>query len=160
MPAPLDIPPARRILKHVLNNSEDHPLSDRELDGVFHALADPTRRAIVVRLCEGPAAVSDLAAPFEMSLPAVVQHLQVLEASGLIRSEKIGRVRSCSIDPATVRRAEGWLGQRRTPGERRIDRLEEFLAHDQPAGTDKPGTEKPGTEQVSTENPRSKRSTP
>lgn len=134
----------------MLNNSADHPLSDRELDGVFHALADPTRRAIVVRLCEGPAAVSELAAPFGMSLPAVVQHLQVLEASGLIRSEKIGRVRSCSIDPATVRRAEDWLGQRRTPGERRLDRLEDFLSRGQPASA----------EQDSNEHQPSQRSTP
>jgi DNA-binding transcriptional ArsR family regulator len=94
---------------------------------VFHALADPTRRAMLVRLCAGPATVSQLAEPFGISLPGVVQHLQVLEASGLIRSEKIGRVRSCSVNPATVRRAENWLGQRRTAGERRLDRLEGFL---------------------------------
>lgn len=115
----------------MLNNQDgpDGKLADneRELDGVFHALADPTRRAIVVRLCEGPATVSELAAPFQISLPGIVQHLQVLEASGLIRSEKIGRVRSCSIVPATVRRAEDWLGLRRTPEERRLDRLEQFL---------------------------------
>ncbi|WP_427133791.1 ArsR/SmtB family transcription factor [Pseudarthrobacter sp. S9] len=123
----------------MLNNQANHPVSDRELDGVFHALAHPTRRAIVVRLCEGPATVSQLAEPFGMSLPGVVQHLQVLEASGLIRSEKIGRVRSCSIDPATVRRAENWLGQRRTPGERRLDRLEDFLNADaEPADPARP----------------------
>ncbi len=108
-------------------NNQGGPLRGGELDGVFHALADPTRRAIVVRLCEGPATVSQLAEPFEISLPGIVQHLQVLEASGLIRSEKIGRVRSCSIVPATVRRAENWLGLRRTPEERRLDRLEHFL---------------------------------
>ncbi len=117
------------------------------------ALADPTRRAIVVRLCEGPAAVSELAAPFGMSLPAVVQHLQVLDASGLIRSEKIGRVRSCSIVPATVRRAEGWLGQRRTPGERRLDRLEDFLAHGQPAGNKQAGSDNPAVTNPVTNNP-------
>jgi DNA-binding transcriptional ArsR family regulator len=115
----------------VLNNRPEragkYPPGERELDGVFHALADPTRRAIVARLCEGPATVSQLAEPFAISLPGIVQHLQVLEASGLIRSEKIGRVRSCSVDPATVRRAETWLGQRRTPAERRLDRLEQFL---------------------------------
>lgn len=103
-----------------------------ELDSVFQALADPTRRAIVVRLCEGPASVSELAMPFPMSLPAIVQHLQVLEHSGLVRSEKIGRVRSCSIVPAAVRFAETWLGQRRTREERRLDRLEAFLDSDAP----------------------------
>ncbi|WP_427004708.1 ArsR/SmtB family transcription factor [Pseudarthrobacter sp. H2] len=111
----------------MLNNPAQPQAGDQELDGVFHALADPTRRAMLVRLCEGPATVSQLAEPFGMSLPGIVQHLQVLEASGLIRSEKIGRVRSCSVNPAAVRRAENWLGQRRTPGERRLDRLESFL---------------------------------
>lgn len=108
-------------------NNQGSPDEERELNGVFHALADPTRRAIVVRLCEGPATVSQLAEPFRISLPGIVQHLRVLEASGLIRSEKIGRVRSCSIVPAAVRRAEDWLGLRRTPEERRLDRLEQFL---------------------------------
>ncbi|MGY2743676.1 ArsR/SmtB family transcription factor [Arthrobacter sp. UYCu723] len=115
----------------MLNNQAGQK-GERELDGVFHALADPTRRAIVARLCEGPATVSQLAEPFPISLPGIVQHLQVLQASGLIRSEKIGRVRSCSVDPATVRRAENWLGQRRTPAERRLDRLEGFLGEDSP----------------------------
>jgi DNA-binding transcriptional ArsR family regulator len=107
----------------VLNNR-----SEADLDLVFQALADPTRRAIVTRLCDGPASVSELAKPFAMSLPAIVQHLQVLETSGLVSSEKIGRVRTCSVVSATVRLAEGWLGARRTAGERRLDRLEEFLA--------------------------------
>lgn len=104
-----------------------------DLDSVFHALADPTRRAIVARLCEGPASVSELAKPFAMSLPAIVQHLQVLEHSGLVRSEKIGRVRSCSIVPGTVREAEAWLGLRRTSAERWLDRLESFLNQNHPA---------------------------
>ena len=99
---------------------------------MFQALADPTRRAILVRLCEGPASVSELARPFAMSLPGIVQHLQVLEGSGLVRTEKIGRVRSCSIEPATVRFAEGWLSARRTAAERRLDRLESFLDSDDP----------------------------
>lgn len=99
-----------------------------ELDAIFQALADPTRRAILIRLCEGPASVSELAKPFAMSLPAIVQHLQVLEHSGLVRTEKIGRVRSCSIEPASVRLAEDWLGRRRTGQERRLDRLEAFLS--------------------------------
>ncbi|MBT2533162.1 helix-turn-helix transcriptional regulator [Arthrobacter sp. ISL-48] len=102
--------------------------SEVDLDLVFQALADRTRRAIVARLCEGPASVSELAKPFPMSLPAIVQHLQVLETSGLVSSEKIGRVRTCSVVPATVRLAESWLGARRSVGERRLDRLEAFLA--------------------------------
>lgn len=107
----------------MLNNS-----SEADLDLVFQALADRTRRAIVVRLGDGPASVSELARPFAMSLPAIVQHLQVLENSGLVKSQKIGRVRTCSIVPATVRIAESWLGARRTAGERRLDRLEVLLA--------------------------------
>ncbi|WP_245953593.1 ArsR/SmtB family transcription factor [Arthrobacter silvisoli] len=106
----------------MLNNQ-----GEADLDAVFHALADPTRRAIVSRLCESPAPVSELAKPFAMSLPAIVQHLQVLERSGLVRSEKIGRVRSCSVVPAVVRSAEAWLGLRRTGAERRLDRLGKFL---------------------------------
>ncbi|MBT2520936.1 helix-turn-helix transcriptional regulator [Arthrobacter sp. ISL-28] len=105
------------------------------MDSVFQALADSTRRAILVRLCEGPASVSELARPFAMSLPAIVQHLQVLEASGLIRSEKIGRVRSCSIVPSAVRLAEAWLRSRRTAQESRLDRLESFLDSPDPPTT-------------------------
>ncbi|CAH0258816.1 HTH-type transcriptional regulator Rv2034 [Arthrobacter sp. Bi83] len=108
---------------------------DPDLDSVFQALADPTRRAILIRLCDGPASVSQLARPFAMSLPAILQHLQVLEGSGLVRSEKIGRVRSCTIVPAAVRRAEGWLSARRTAEERRLDRLESFLDSDDPPTT-------------------------
>jgi DNA-binding transcriptional ArsR family regulator len=122
-----------------------------DLDLVFQALADATRRAIVVRLCDGPASVSELAKPFAMSLPAIVQHLQVLENSGLVRSEKIGRVRTCSIVPATVRLAEDWLGARRTAGERRLDRLEAFLA----ATPESPPSETPSTDPPSTIPPRS-----
>jgi DNA-binding transcriptional ArsR family regulator len=128
----LDFLKPRRILKYVLNNQ---PPADVELDSVFHALADPTRRAILVRLCDGPASVSELARPFAMSLPGIVQHLQVLESSGLVRSEKIGRVRSCTIVPAAVRHAEGWLSSRRTAGERRLDRLESFLDSNDPPTT-------------------------
>jgi DNA-binding transcriptional ArsR family regulator len=116
----------------VLNNQ---PTQDPELDSVFQALADSTRRAILVRLCDGPASVSELARPFAMSLPAIVQHLQVLEASGLIRSEKIGRVRSCSIVPSAVRFAEAWLHSRRTAQESRLDRLESFLDSPDPPTT-------------------------
>lgn len=98
------------------------------LDLVFQALADPTRRALVERLTRSPASVSELAKPLEMSLPAVMQHLQVLEASGLVRSEKVGRVRTCRIEPAALRTAEEWITERRTAVERQLDRLGEYLA--------------------------------
>lgn len=101
---------------------------DARLDLLFQALADPTRRQIVDRLSRGPASVSELAKPFAMSLPAVVQHLQVLEQSGLVRSEKTGRVRTCSIDAAAMTSAEHWLNQRRLLWEQRLDRLGAFLA--------------------------------
>jgi DNA-binding transcriptional ArsR family regulator len=99
-----------------------------QLDLMFQALADPTRRVIVERLTRGPASVSELARPFAMSLPAIVQHLQVLEASGLVRSEKVGRVRTCHIEPKALRTAEQWIGERRTVWERRLDRLGDVLA--------------------------------
>lgn len=95
---------------------------------MFQALADPSRRVMVERLSRGPASVSELAKPLAMSLPAVVQHLQVLEASGLVRSEKIGRVRTCRIEPSALRLAEQWITERRTSWERRLDRLGDFLA--------------------------------
>jgi DNA-binding transcriptional ArsR family regulator len=100
---------------------------DQSLDRVFQALADPSRRAMVERLCEGPASVSELARPFSMTLAAVVQHVQVLEASGLVHSEKVGRTRTVSIAPPALRTAEQWISQRRTTWERRLDRLGEFL---------------------------------
>lgn len=99
-----------------------------EIDRVFHALADPSRRIIVERLSRGSASVSDLARPLPMSLPAVVQHLQVLETSGLVRSEKIGRVRTCHIEPAALRPLEHWIDARRSSWERRLDRLGDYLA--------------------------------
>ncbi|KAA0021123.1 helix-turn-helix transcriptional regulator [Antrihabitans cavernicola] len=86
---------------------------------------------MVERLCRGPASVSELAKPLDMSLPAVVQHLQVLEASGLVRSEKIGRVRTCQIEPTTLRTAEHWISERRTIWEGRLDRLGAFLDDDE-----------------------------
>ena len=98
------------------------------LDLMFQALADPTRRFMVERLSRGPASVSELAKPLAMSLPAVVQHLQVLQASGLVRSEKVGRVRTCRIEPAALRTAEEWIAARRAIWERRLDRLGEYLA--------------------------------
>jgi DNA-binding transcriptional ArsR family regulator len=104
------------------------------LDLAFQALADPSRRVIVERLSSGPASVSQLAEPLPMSLPAVVQHLHVLEASGLVRSEKVGRVRTCRIEPAAMRPVEQWMAERRTSWERRLDRLGNYLADnpDQP----------------------------
>jgi DNA-binding transcriptional ArsR family regulator len=104
------------------------------LDRVFHALADPSRRGMVERLSQGPATVSELARPLDMSLAAVVQHLQVLETSGLVRSEKVGRVRTCRIEPAALGTAERWIRERRAGWERRLDRLGDYLAEqpDQP----------------------------
>jgi DNA-binding transcriptional ArsR family regulator len=103
------------------------------LDLAFQALADPSRRVMVDRLTRGPASVSQLAEPLEMSLPAVFQHLQVLEASGLVRTEKVGRVRTCSIEAAALRSAEQWISDRRTTWERRLDRLGDYLAeHPEP----------------------------
>ncbi len=95
---------------------------------MFHALADATRREMILRLSQGPATVSDLAAPFTMSLPSVLQHLQVLEGSGLIRTRKIGRVRTCELQPDALAAAEKWLSARRAMWERRLDRLGDFLA--------------------------------
>ena len=99
-----------------------------DLDRVFQALADPGRRLMVERLSQGPASVSELGRPLDMSLAAVLQHVQVLEASGLIRSQKAGRTRTCSIIPAALRSAEDWIADRRTRVERRLDRLGEYLA--------------------------------
>jgi len=100
---------------------------DAILDLAFQALADPSRRAMVDRLVQGPATVSDLAKPLAMSLPGVMQHLAVLEASGLVVSEKIGRVRTCRIEPKVLSQAEHWIAERRALWERRLDRLGQFL---------------------------------
>jgi DNA-binding transcriptional ArsR family regulator len=97
------------------------------VDVVFHALADANRRAMVDRLLEGPASVSELAAPLSISLPAVVQHLHVLEGSGVVRSQKTGRVRTCEIEPQALSTAERWIRERRELWEQRLDRLGEFL---------------------------------
>jgi DNA-binding transcriptional ArsR family regulator len=108
-------------LKHVLNQSE-------ALNQVFQALADPTRRAMVERLIREPTTVSELARPLAMSLPAVMQHLQVLEACGLVTTHKSGRVRTCQLEPAALRTAEDWLSGQRTTWERRLDHLGGYLA--------------------------------
>ena len=97
------------------------------LDLTFQALADPTRRAIVERLSRGQASVSELARPYAMSLPAIVQHLAMLENSGLVRSEKVGRVRTFKMVPPALSFAEKWFNQRRAQWEQRLDRLGEHL---------------------------------
>jgi DNA-binding transcriptional ArsR family regulator len=111
-----------------------------EVELLFAALADPSRRAMVDRLTRGPATVSELARPLPMSLPAVVQHLHVLEASGLVRSQKVGRVRTCRIEPTGLQAAEDWVTERRRSWERRLDRLGDYLAEnpDQPEPRSKP----------------------
>jgi len=110
-------------------------LNHEAADRVFHAIADPTRRAMVERLTRGPASVSELARPLPMSLAAVVQHLQVLEASGIVSSAKAGRVRTCQLEPAGLRAAEDWLRRQRTAWERRLDRLGEYLGdHEEEQG--------------------------
>ena len=104
------------------------------LDRVFHALADPGRRVMVERLSAGPASVSELGRPLAMSLAAVLQHVQVLEASGLVRSHKTGRTRTCAINPAALRSAESWIAERRALWERRLDRLDDYLSATAAAG--------------------------
>jgi DNA-binding transcriptional ArsR family regulator len=104
----------------MLNRSQD-------LDRLFHALADPSRRAILERLGRGPAPVSELAKPLPMSLPATMQHLGVLEEAGLIRTRKVGRTRACAIEPQGMSRAEQWIAARRQEWEGRLDRLDEYL---------------------------------
>lgn len=97
------------------------------LDRTFHALSDPTRRAMVQRLSRGPATVSELAKPLSISLPAVMQHLAVLEASGVVTSRKEGRVRTCQVEPKALTAAERWITERRQLWERRLDRLGDYL---------------------------------
>jgi DNA-binding transcriptional ArsR family regulator len=103
------------------------PNQGATLDRVFQALSDPSRRAMVERLSRGPASVSELAQPLAMSLPAVMQHLQVLETSGLVRSEKVGRVRTCRIEPVPLQTAEQWISERQSGWERRLDQLGDYL---------------------------------
>ncbi|GAA2626638.1 ArsR/SmtB family transcription factor [Paractinoplanes durhamensis] len=100
---------------------------NQQLDRVYAALADGSRRTMVDRLTRGPATVKQLAEPLTMSLPAVLQHLRVLEESGLVRSEKVGRVRTCRLEPAALQQAEQWIADRRAGWVHRLDRLEEFL---------------------------------
>ncbi|HEY2131924.1 MAG TPA: metalloregulator ArsR/SmtB family transcription factor [Acetobacteraceae bacterium] len=105
-----------------------------QLDLTFQALADPTRRAMVERLSMGAASVGELARPLAMSLPAVMQHLAVLEGAGLVMSEKIGRVRTCRIAPGALRGVEAWIGARRAEWEMRLDRLGDYLNENKEGG--------------------------
>lgn len=103
-------------------------------DRVFHALGDPTRRAIVEKISRGPISVSRLAAPLDITLTAVVQHLQVLKESGLVHTEKVGRIRTCRIDTTGFRVLEKWIDDRRSIWERRLDRLGDLLAESDEMG--------------------------
>ena len=105
-------------------------LKYQPVDEVFKALGDPTRRDLVERLSGGPATVSQLARPLDMSLSAVVQHLTVLESCGVVRSEKVGRSRTCRLEPVGLRLAEDWFAGQRALWERRLDRLGDILAAD------------------------------
>lgn len=117
------------LLKHVLNQLPT-------LDQMFHALADGTRRSMLEQLGRGAASVSELAQPLAMSLPAVVQHLQVLEASGLVSTRKVGRVRTCQLEPGALQQVERWVEARRLEWERGLDRLGAYLDD----GADKEGS--------------------
>jgi DNA-binding transcriptional ArsR family regulator len=108
------------ILRQVTNYQED-------LNSIFTALADPTRRAVLAKLCEAPSSVSELAKPFDMALPSFTQHLKVLEESGLVKSKKKGRVRTYSVAPKKLTKANKWLEERRATWEQRFDRLENYL---------------------------------
>jgi DNA-binding transcriptional ArsR family regulator len=103
------------------------PNKQSQLDQVFHALSDPTRRAVLERLSRGSASVMELAEPFDMALPSFVQHLNVLEQSGLIRSKKTGRIRTCKIAPKPMKSAERWLADRREFWERRLNQLDDYV---------------------------------
>ena len=117
--ANLTAPPATLILRYVTKYLE--------LDRMFHALGDGSRRAMVERLARGPASVSELARPFDMALPTVVQHLGVLEQAGIVTSAKAGRVRTYQLVPGALAPAADWIGRQRLPAERSLDRLGAFL---------------------------------
>jgi DNA-binding transcriptional ArsR family regulator len=112
-----------------------------DLDRMFHALSDPSRRAMVERLARGPASVSELARPFSMALPTVVQHLGVLESAAVVSSTKVGRVRTYQLAPEALTPAAEWIGKQRLPAERRLDRLGAFLARE-PEATSQADREK------------------
>jgi DNA-binding transcriptional ArsR family regulator len=108
--------------------------SKPDIGRIFHALGDPTRRAMVERLSQGPLSVSRLAEPLGLTLAGVVQHLQVLEVSGVVQTEKVGRVRTCGLAPAGLAAAAQWIGDRRSLWERRLDRLGDLLAEENEEG--------------------------
>lgn len=110
------------------------PRAKPNVDRVFHALGDATRRAMVQRISQGPTSVSRLAEPLDISLAAVIQHLQILEESGLVRTEKAGRVRTCRIEPAGLSAVEKWIGGVRSMWERRLDRLGDLLSEPEDPG--------------------------
>ena len=103
------------------------PNEHAQLDRIFYALSDGTRRAVLARLSEQPAPVSALAQPFDMALPSFLQHLRVLEECGLVRSSKSGRVRTYQLTPEPLREAESWLHQQRQLWELRLDQLDDYL---------------------------------
>lgn len=107
------------------------------LSDTFRALSDPTRRAVLATLSSGPATVSDLAQPFDMALPTFLQHLKVLEECGLVRSKKVGRVRTCQLRPKPLTDAEGWIGAQRSLWTKRLDQLDDYLRHLKAAETPK-----------------------
>jgi DNA-binding transcriptional ArsR family regulator len=119
------------------------PRGRPDVEVIFHALSDANRRAIIDRLLDGPASVSELARPLSISLPAVVQHLHVLEGSGVVRSHKAGRVRTCEVEPRALSAAEGWISERRALWETRLDRLGEFLAEHPDEPRPRPPRERP-----------------
>ena len=121
-------------------DNQSAPLSD-----VFYALADPTRRAIVSKLGQGPESVSALAAPFEMALPSFMKHLSVLERSGVIRSNKVGRVRTCELRPKALSQAERWIAEQRAVWEARTDRMAAFAEslHQEDLSRDRPKSRRP-----------------
>jgi DNA-binding transcriptional ArsR family regulator len=118
-------------------------LNQSPVDNCFRALAEPVRRAIMERLSSGPTNVSDLAAPFDMTLAAVVQHVQALERCGLIKTEKVGRSRLCQVEPRGLDVISSWINHRRSMVERQLDRLGDYLAaQDTPAAKPSPKREK------------------
>lgn len=108
------------------------PNQSTTLDSVFHSLSDPTRRAVIQRLCRGPASVSELAQPFDMALPSFVQHLRVLEDANLIRSQKKGRIRTCEVVKDSLSSAEQWMAEQRAYWETTLDALADFVETEQP----------------------------
>lgn len=109
------------------------------LDSAFHALADPTRRAVIGRLAKGPAAVKELARPFAMGLPSFMKHIRILEEDGLIRSEKVGRTRICRVNAERLAIAESWLSEQRRLWQAQADRLADYVETQMTGSTDNAG---------------------